>query len=72
MKKSPIRKSIACLAVVMFFYLTNGYAQIEKGVTSTGKEVDCSIIDSSVDKTGEYGQIVTYPRVTCNGKLMGL
>lgn len=71
MKRSPIKKSIACFAIVVFLYLTNGYAQVDKGVTSTGKEVDCSTIDPSVDKAvNEYGAIVTHPRVTRNGKLI--
>lgn len=44
---------------------------LDKGVTSSGKEVDCSTIDPSVDKTiSEYGKIVTSPRVTRNGKLI--
>lgn len=46
-------------------------AQVDKGVTRTGKAVDCSTIDPSVDKTvSERGAIVTHPRVTRNGKII--
>ena len=47
-------------------------AQVDdKGVTSTGKEVDCSTINPSVDQTvDQYGAIVTRPTLTRNGKLI--
>lgn len=58
-----------CLIEVLF---TPAQAQVDdQGVTSSGKEVDCSTIDPSVDKTvNEYGKVVTSPRVTRNGKLI--
>lgn len=71
MKKVPLKKIVAFVVVGLLLFISNGYAQIEKGVTSTGKEVDCSTINPSVDKTvSEYGKIVTHPRVTRNGKLI--
>lgn len=59
------------LTVFLFVLGQTAYAQLEKGVTSTGKEVDCSTINPSVDKTvSEYGKIVTHPRVTRNGEII--
>lgn len=41
------------------------------GLTRTGKEVDCSTMDPTEDKTiTEHGKIVTSPRVTRNGKII--
>ena len=67
--KKHVKKII--LPLFLLLCLSTVQAQVDKGVTSTGKEVDCSTIDPSVDKTvSEYGKIVTHPRVTRNGKLI--
>ena len=58
-------------AVFIFTICQTVYAQEDKGVTASGKEVDCSTIDPLVDKTvSEHGKVVLSPRVTRNGKLI--
>lgn len=58
-------------AVFIFTICQAVYAQEDKGVTASGKEVDCSTIDPLVDKTvSEHGKVVLSPRVTRNGKLI--
>lgn len=71
MKKVPLKKIVVLVTLGLILFMSKGMAQVEKGVTSTGKEVDCSTINPSVDKTvNEYGAIVTQPRLTRNGKLI--
>lgn len=58
------------LGLLMYFGSTLAQ-NVEAGVTSIGKEVDCSTINPSVDKAvDEYGRVVLAPRVTRNGKLL--
>ncbi len=46
-------------------------AQVDdKGVTSTGKEVDCFTITPEDRVVNEYGAVVTQPRLTRNGKII--
>lgn len=58
-------------AVLIFSVGQTLYAQVDKGVTASGKEVDCSTIVPLFDRTvSEHGKVVMSPRVTRNGKLI--
>lgn len=70
--KSILKKLLFLTTLILtgLFY-TPLQAQVDdQGVTSSGKEVDCSTIDPNDAVVNEKGQIVTSPRLTRNGKLI--
>ncbi len=59
--------------VLMFGIAHTASAQVavEDGVTSIGKEVNCTTVNPSTDMVvDEHGRIVTHPRLTNNGKII--
>ena len=73
-KKYVMKKTITNITALFLLLLCFGAVQAQvddKGVTSTGKEVDCSTINPSVDQAvDQYGAIVTRPTLTRNGKII--
>lgn len=67
---NKILKNIIPLCMLLLFYGVIQAQVDDEGVTSSGKEVDCSTVQPGDNVVNEYGKIVQSPRVTRNGMLI--